>query len=354
MKVGFEPKKEATVEKGIKIPYPAERRKPPIWRWYAILLIFLSPVVYFAWTISKPMLLMEAPGFVRIGIYRVDAPRSGRVVALHVREGDEVAKGEKMLLLKDPDVDPTIEGLKKRLTILSEREKKVRQALDNDTKLLTLRMAKISRRIESLKKEVKSLAFLVEEGAATEPELDRVKSVLMRWQERFDDLRHRKIALKSDPELDKLRTEKIRLLSQLRIWRSRSKSLEIVAPTEGVVASLDVGEGFDVQKGAHLLDVLDQDRYFIQGYFSPSYFDDLVPGKRVVVRFEDGFMLNAVVERPPEVSARFPKDFAVLKEIKRAVVVRLKPEKPIPQRYRVANMPVKIYLNDRLAAWLIR
>ena len=352
MKIRFDSRpRRADEQRGMKIPYPPEKRKPPVWRWYALLLLFLSPVFYFAWTLAVPHLTVQAPGFVRMPIYSVDAPDSGEIVSLAVSETSKVKKGAPLLTLRNRDLDASIAALRREISelkTLKSKEHREKSAMYKE------RLALLSEQIAAEEEHLGQLKRLMEQGAATRDEVAR-------QQAKIRDLKRQKSELlfslrslfDADPGKGRVADPQIvRLKSALEKLLARRNALHLHAPAGGRVSDLEAKPNLFVEKGTHLLDIVDESHVYVQAYFDPKDFDDIVRGSAAIVKFADGRSFDAFVDETPAVSTRLPADFTLLKENKRAVSVHLAFPAPLPARYRVANMPVTVYLKTPVAEWI--
>ena len=352
MKIRFATRPERPDEqRGMKIPYPPERRKPPLWRWYALLGLFLSPVIYFAWTLLVPHLSVQAPGFVRMPLYRIEAPESGRIVMLNAKEGEKKAEGTLLLRLENPVLERSVAALKEQIAALVALKK--RQA-DQKRRMLQSRLTALREQIARQKRVLKDFETLLAEGAVTLDEAARQRAALQALETKRSELLY---ALRTLPAA---RTEEAEaedgriaaLRSELARLRARRKMLAIAAPAPGRVTDVTVQPGLFVERGTHLLDLAEEGRVYVQAFFEPKSLEKLAKGEGAIVRFADGKRFEAVIAEEPFASTRLPGDFSLLKENKRAVPVRLRFTVPLPERYRVVNMPVTVYLKTPAAEWI--
>jgi multidrug resistance efflux pump len=347
VKIRFDTRPERPDEQhGIRVPYAPEKRKPPVWRWYLLLLLFLSPVLYFAWTLVQPQLVVSAPGYLRLNRYPLAAPLPGYVRDLNATEGKRVPRGAPLLRIEDPDLEGAIAAAEKELTQL----KKARKLQGAKTvRMLEERAALLAARVKRERNGVRELERLFRQGAATLSELEGAKERLARVESDYADIRYRLEAERLKAEEAAAASSRIPALeaSLQKLYRQREREW-VAAPASGVVTGVEAKEGLFVERDAHLLDILDENPPWVEAYFDPRHFDEIEKGALAVVRFLDGKRFDARIVRDPVLSSRLPGDFAVLRENKRAVVVRLRFVEPLPPRYRVANLPVRVTLRSTL------
>ena len=352
MKIRFATRPERPDEqRGMKIPYPPERRKPPLWRWYALLFLFLSPVIYFAWTLLVPHLGVQAPGFVRMPVYTVVAPEAGRIAGLEVREGARRRKGEPLFRLENPLLEASIDALEREIATLVALKK--RQS-NRKRAMLRSRLASLAQEIARERKRLETYERLLREGAVTFDEVNRRRSRLETLEAERSELLYelRTLPAGSDGGEEAADARIAALRNELTRLQERSKLLALRAPATGRVSDVTVRPNLYVERGTHLLDIVEEENLSVQAFFEPKAFDRLARGTPAIVKFADGKRFDAVIDEEPVVSSRLPGDFSLLKENKRAVPVRLRFVVPPPPRYRIANMPVTVYLKTPAAEWI--
>ena len=340
------------MKRGVKVPYPPERRKPPVWRWYLLLLLFLSPVFYFAWILAKPLLIVSAPGFLRLDLHGIQAPIAGRVVEVKVHTGDRVVPQQPLLMLQNIRLEGEIEQTSRELEVLKRKKR------EDFTRRIEALVRKREIVASAAKKEsefCRKLEELVREGAATTAEVQACENSALSSRLSLQEIEATLQALRQESRSFERDDARIALLkSRLETLKKESRNLVLRAPVGGVVASLSPKSGEYVERGERLGDIIAESEVNIEAFFEPKYFELLARGTPVVVRFPDGFRMEGRIVTPPRLSARLPSDFTLLKEQKRAVLVRVKTKKEIPPTYRVAQMPVEVRLESGPLSTLAR
>ncbi|BBG65324.1 hypothetical protein NNO_0621 [Hydrogenimonas sp.] len=343
MKIHFESPKAGRpdVERGIKVPYAPERRKAPIWRWYLLLALILSPVIYFAWILIQPLAVITAPGFLRLELYGVDSHISGRVTGVYREINEQVQKGEPLFEVENIVLLNRIEAVRKELKAVRKKMELDLRASIAAKKSEVTRLSSLLRELKSRCKEVDNLIAM---GAATSTELMQCRRQIVELQINLiragEELRIDKAKLRnlsSDPKI-------VSLQSSLNGLMKESKLQTITAEVNGTLENIQVKKGEYVHTGKRLADIIDDRKIAIDAYFDPKYFDYLKKGDSVIVKFPDGYSVDGFILDMPRLSSRLPSDFTLLKEQKRAVLVRIGLKNGLLQRYRVAQMPVEVRL----------
>ena len=68
MKIRFDPPEQRSPDRdqGLQVEYRQARRTAVRWRWYLVLFIVASPLVYFLLTLLQAVLFVEADGYIQL------------------------------------------------------------------------------------------------------------------------------------------------------------------------------------------------------------------------------------------------------------------------------------------------
>ena len=180
--------------------------------------------------------------------FTVVAPLAGRIDALPVRDGQQVAEGELLVGLDEDDITPRVKQAEAdladaRAQLLSERLNH-----RNDQQALTLER----RLLDNAEKSFKRVEQLVGRELVSRAELDNAQDIVERAaltvatrQRSLDSHESRLAALQA-------RTE--RAEAALDSMRRDAERSRFVAPFAGVVGNVQVAEGDQVNANAALLD----------------------------------------------------------------------------------------------------
>ncbi|NTV11503.1 MAG: efflux RND transporter periplasmic adaptor subunit, partial [Zoogloea sp.] len=93
MKIRFErPSGTAEQSRGLRVDYSAAKRNIPAWRWNLIVLLLLSPVLYFVGRAVLDQVWVSAPGVVELKRATLHAGLDGRIEFI-ATAGQRVAAG---------------------------------------------------------------------------------------------------------------------------------------------------------------------------------------------------------------------------------------------------------------------
>src|SRR3569623_256164 len=120
MKVRFvEPERvDPNSDRGIKIPYAPAKRHQARWRWYLILLVGSSPLIYFTARMIWASVVIEAPAIVSQEQITVRTSGQGYVDAVFVKPMSEVSAGTPLVRLRNPDLSRRLDQLRAELRTL--------------------------------------------------------------------------------------------------------------------------------------------------------------------------------------------------------------------------------------------
>ncbi len=115
MKVNFhlDKKNKPQSESGMKVAYGQAKRGGYRLRWYLILAIVISPLLFMAYYLFKTQILVTAPGIVTSYPLTITATQAAIVESIPANVGDEVGKGQSLILLADSALNKEVEFLQK-------------------------------------------------------------------------------------------------------------------------------------------------------------------------------------------------------------------------------------------------
>src|SRR5581483_10755380 len=77
-------------DRGLQVPYAPAKRHLARWRWYLILLVVSSPLLFFVGDFLYSSVMIEAPGFIAQEQLTVRSAGQGYVDEVYVKPLDEV------------------------------------------------------------------------------------------------------------------------------------------------------------------------------------------------------------------------------------------------------------------------
>lgn len=341
MKISFDDTKKTnpTYDEGMKVTYAPAKRIISSWRWYLVVFITASPLVFFLGKILLSYLFNSAPGMVLIKKIDLNSPEAASVSKLIVQRGDEITKDGLIAELYDPAMNEQISvlnaemlGLQKQLTT---------EAYDKRL-LANLRLAKkiLSQQTENLNK----IKFLYAKGAATAAELN-----LARTQSNQAELEVSRALsdieaadLKMSDRDAKARID--RLKKEIESRDAKTGRLKMTSPVQGVVSEIFVTENQSVSKGSPIARISIPGDYNIKAYVDPSNLKYAKKGKKITLRFPGNTFLKGYVTSDPKEAQKLPTEISEsFYETKQTLEVNIKTDEPLPSEFQIDGLPVKLY-----------
>jgi multidrug resistance efflux pump len=317
---------------GLKVPYAPAKRNAPKWRWYLILAVVLSPALWLVGKTAVSMLSWSANGSVMLEPYEVRAPQSARIAELKVRAGAEVAEGDVIMKLHDPELDMAIAEATARKAATPAGVARP------DTRLL---LSELNLQQQALRRQQERMAAteeLVREGAATTAELretqiavDQTMAAVLRVQQQLEPRSPRVAASANDES------------RALQLLLRRRDLLTVRAPAAGRVLDVFVSEGEFIGAGDSLLLIGRGAQPQVIAYVAPDIAPKLVVGSRATIRFPDGRKAHAFVAEQPMLTRQMPSNLVDQFGMRpMTVVLRLQTESEWPEGQRIHGLPVVI------------
>lgn len=330
MKIRFSSDKERnpTQEDGLKVLYAPGKRMAFRLRWYLILFLVGSPLLWFFGRLGLGYLRVEAPAQLEMPVIELRALDAGQVTALPVKAGERVSPGQLLLQLDNP-------AWRERISQLQGSQPLPLPALPEQS----LRLQRES--VELARQRVSQLQALLARGAATRGELLQAEAQLNSQQQALLDLQWR-----IDQQGSALRGEQqqaSREGSERKWLEQRLAALAFVAPMAARVSEVLVGLGENVGPGTLLmrLDRLAEPLLLI--YLEPRDAAYAAPGRLLEVRMPDGSWLPARVLQAADSARRLPagmqKPFTVSQM---GLLVAAEFEQPLPALWRVDQLPLRV------------
>lgn len=337
MKIAFDrPPAAADESGGMRVPYGAPRRNVPKWRWNLIVLLLLSPFIYFGIRALLAWFVVVAPATVVLDQALVKAAVTGRVLRL-APPGERVAAGAPVAWMDSPELTaqlgPGTSG-EPGAASLPQREA-MQAALERAGRLVVFRQERYA-----------TYRDLFKQGAATAADLANALAQLQQaelWQQQARaDLAG--MAVNAARERREADTQ----ARQRALLASRGQDLVRSTPIAGTVLGAEVRPGDWVAAGSDLLAVVGDGEPQVEAYLDPARAAHAIAGREAELHFAEGTVIAAKVlrvdseaKRPPN-ARRGPLD-----PQEPSLVVRLQPVRPLPASLRVHRLPLEVRFNGR-------
>jgi len=328
MKVRFSSSKERQpdLENGLRVLYGPGKRVAYRLRWYLILALVASPLVFVFGRILIDALRLEAPAQLSVPTTEVRAIDSGTIQELPVQAGQRVSTGELLVRLDNPEWRLRLTQLKPASLPDGDAIGRSAESVQQSTIGLQGQMVKLFKGLN--RQGGISSAELLQ----SEVELNVQRLALLELERR---LQQDRFQIQGKP-IQNLRDQRERQ------WlASRLQLLTMRADTDGRVAEVLVNRGENVGPGTLLMRIERAEEPLLWIYLQPRYAGMAKPGEVVEVKMPDGSWLKAKILQQADLARRLPPGLrSNLDNQGLALQLPARFEQPLPLQWRVDQLPL--------------
>jgi multidrug resistance efflux pump len=337
--------KDPTREKGVQVPYAPAKRKVSQWRWYLIVFIVSSPLLYFITKLLLSFLIVTAPGYLSLEKVSINCAATGYVNRMNVQVGDTVPEGYVLVELGSPALDEREYMLRSELRSLASPLPP--PGLHTEA-LLRERTRLANRNVAYQEEKRKKVHFLVDQGAATiaelnlaEADVNRAQITLNQAQSELTDRLNRARRDRTTEEQIALRCQLLK--AELEVVKQQRGRLAQKALFPGRVLDIFVGEGEILSPGTPMLLMGRVDQPYVVAYLDTKYAKYGVAGRKAVVKFDHGDRIEAIVREDSSLSKRLPADLSSpIGSRNLMILVKLDFLTPVPEPECIDALPVSL------------
>ncbi|PWK29708.1 multidrug resistance efflux pump [Pseudomonas sp. OV226] len=335
MKIRFDSQKEhnPTEEHGLNVLYAPGKRMAFRLRWYLILFLVASPLLWLFGKFFYGVLVIDAPAQLLLPIQEVRSRDAARVEQVFVTVGDHVQADQLLVNLDNPEW---------RARLLQLAAMPVEAARRGDSDLGRKERQLLKARVGRAEQRVQQLESLLQQGAATRGEVlaaqaerDGFRSGLLAFE------RREQTVLQSPQGFDR---EVIQQNAEQQWLKTRLAALLVKAPQSGRIAEVLVTPGESVGPGTVLMRLEQVTDPLLWIYLEPLNINYARAGQPLKVHMPDGEWLDAHVVRAVDSAARTPTvlrgPFAA-SEMGLQVAARF--DQPLPARWRIDQLPLSVH-----------
>ncbi|MGH8506646.1 MAG: HlyD family secretion protein [Stenotrophobium sp.] len=315
MKVRFvEPERaDPNRDRGITVPYAPAKRHLARWRWYAILLVVSSPLLYFAGRLLLSSVLVEAPAVVSQDQITVRTNGQGYVDEVFVKPMEEVAAGAPLVRLSNPGLDQHLGQLRAELQALEGVKTGAHEASISTVNLEDqLDIAKQQR--DQRDQHLGMVEQLYTQGAATDAELTAARADVQQAATQVAQIYQQMTMLNrsagqvAQQQLQaQVQARVLSLRAEIAGIEKQNESLLVTAPYAGRIVDLTLVKGDQLAVGGKVAMLApDNSALHVDAYVPPKYSKYARDGVRAVVVFPDGVQRPAEVVDVPEETLEVP------------------------------------------------
>lgn len=331
MKIRFDSSKERkpTHDQGLKVLYAPGKRVAFQLRWYLILLLVASPLLWFVVKLTYGAWIIEAPAQVLLPVAEVRARDAAQVSRLTVKEGDKVQAGQVLMGMDNPEWRQRLGQLQS----LSDGTERLAQPADKMLRSVLLRQ------LDRARERLALVQRLLQEGAATQGEAlaaaterDQREAELLAFDQREALLRQQPAA-GHDAAMQKAD----------QVWlQSRLDGLQVKARENATVAEILVHEGENVGAGTVLMRLESVAAPTVWVYLDPADGAYATPGQALKLRFPDGQWLAAKVVSTADRAHRLPDDLRTpFSGAQSGLLVPVEVDGAFPSQWLINQLPLR-------------
>lgn len=331
MKIRFNSSKEhqPTNDGGVKVLYAPGKRTAFKLRWYLILLLVASPVIFFLGNMAWSAWVVEVPAQILFSMSEARSRDAAQVKRIYVEPGQSVEKNQLLVELDNPEWRLRLEQLR---AMSAEMASLPYSRSRNLNEVLTAQLERAEQRLATVNK-------LVSQGAATRGELLAAANDRDQKLAQLLELQQREAQASSN-------TSEARALGMQNAeqeWlEQKLQSLDVRAQDAGVVAETLVQEGENVGPGTLLMRLRSSDTATIYAYIDLAYANYAQAGQALRLKLPDGRWINAHIKSDPDMAQTIPSDIrAAFSAQKRGLLVVVETDEQIPARWLVNQLPLQ-------------
>lgn len=332
MKIRFNSSKEAspTKEKGLEVLYAPARRQAFKLRWYLILALVAAPFLVLAFKMMYSLLIVEMPAQILFSRAEVRSRDAAQVSRILVKPGDPVSKGQLLLEMDNPEWRMRLEQLRAISAELSNTSYVANRSLPD---ILGAQLNRAEERLALLRR-------LVEQGAATQGEL-------MAAANERDQRQANLLVFEQQHKQQLQQTETARALTlqnaEEKWLQEKLDGLKAYANESATVSEILVREGENVGPGTLLMYLRNASNATLYAYIDLEHARYALNGQAVCVKLPDGQIITGHVANDPESAKSAPADIrAAFSAQKRDLLVAIVPDEPLPQRWLINQLPLRL------------
>jgi HlyD family secretion protein len=218
---------------------------------------------------------------------RLFSPAQG-IAALAVKAGESVRKGQVLVRLESPELQSQLAQEMSRLQSLESDVSRSRLSgrQRNVTNAQTTELRRVN--LAAARRELERSERLKKEGLLNDVDYERGRDAVRRAEveleqaEQGGKLEKESLDFEADDRARQIERQRL-VIDELQ---RRVRQLDVVAPFDGLVATVDVQDRDAVQQNAPLLTVVDLSRFEIEVRIPDSYAGEIAPGVQALI--EDG------------------------------------------------------------------
>lgn len=342
MKINFRHDKQAQPEqdKGFNNQYAPAKRSAYKMRWYLVMALVLSPIIFIVGYYGKSLALVEANGILTFDPLVIVAQDDGQIEEVSIAKRQHVSEEEVLLRLVDESNQQKAALIKRKITRLSRdilnQSRLNLEVIDSQIAEANDHLAIQQKFADEYGGYLREGLLSLEEKSSLQTDMNTARLALYAaTAKRVNELERQSagpsIQWRTQLELDLI---DVAAKQERHIIRS---------PMATSVSDIHVQQGQYVKKGQKLLTLSGIKKPEIHVYLDPKYLKYSHLGQTATISLPSGESLNAIVSKSTEMAKRIPAVLAgPFEGSKPALKVTLSLKEPLPNLLKVEGLPVSV------------
>jgi multidrug resistance efflux pump len=332
----------ADVVNGVRVPYAPAARPRQRWRWYVLLLLVASPLLYFLLTILRGALFVTAPAYISLEHVDVRAPIAGIVTAIRINPGSKVRSGDVLVDLRNPALDARRNAIEAELRVLGVPAGVHALPAITTPSAPQQSVDLLSRRVTLAQTQLAINQRLENEGAATVADVAGAQAQLLAAQ---SDLVRARADANVPAESTGPNLSIVNLQGDLAGLNAQLAGLHATATQDGVVSAVSITVGESVDAGASLATIALNRPPVVRAFLDPKDADFGTVGHHAWVTYPTGGRMSAHVTKISNIAHQVPTSFvSPLASRADVLEITLTFDSALPSTMQnVDGLPVKVW-----------
>jgi multidrug resistance efflux pump len=350
----FNNKKRLNIEEK-KVEYAPVKRHLAKWQWYLLVLIILSPLIYFVSAILIDSLIVTASGYVYYDKILVRAPENGYINNVLVKEGEHVKLNKRLINMRSPRLSQELKHLQEEL----ERLKDIKLNIKNpEIEHFIIMKNNLQKHLYTTIEYVKTINNLRNKKLATISDQQKARTDFKNIELEIKDI-DRAMARSNLYHTFKLEEQYGQIIRELETGIIKLEAsielMNIPSPGDGAVAKIFTRRNEYVSKGQNLMDITTQENLRIIAYLDYKHMsDEIYQGKTVTVMLPDNVKISGKIAQIPSLAEHQNKFTSIIKTEKNKILLIITLTEKLPPKYRIYGLPVKVVLKDYGLSFFIK
>ncbi|MDO6525979.1 hypothetical protein Q4519_09835 [Motilimonas sp. 1_MG-2023] len=349
------------VDDGAKVIYASDKRKVFKLRWYAILIVVLSPVAFMLYQLANDTIIVKAKGLLNTDAAVLYASDRARVEQVLVTPGQSVFAGQPLINLSSESLTAQEKLLTTELASLhNKRQNRNSVLLRSLERALVAAQEGLVDQSETLKK----YNVLRREGVLNEAEMAEIRNQHTQARISVQDRQYALDNAKRQFYIESVTGPMASLIrnveQQINLLKLEQGALNLAAPRLGTVHHVFVKPGDIVTNTSPLLLLSNIENQQVISYLPPKFLDYSDIGQEVTIILPNGDTVLGRVSAPTVMAAIIPESLSTaFQRDNAALEVTIKPLTLIDAQ--IENLPVIVrfhfngentsYWLDQLSRW---